>query len=149
MNGGSTVEKGPPARAPEPGVQLQTPCRAKILPTTPRTQLLGLKISASGIDALLSSVDKDGTGEVELGEFTEMMSEHLAALAAAGAADPTEPSDASEPGPGSTGVGYLSLDAVAVGYRRAKLLQALQEQGTAVPSSAGASGWRGASRAQA
>uniref|UniRef100_A0A1D2A1G0 EF-hand domain-containing protein n=1 Tax=Auxenochlorella protothecoides TaxID=3075 RepID=A0A1D2A1G0_AUXPR len=75
-------------------------------------QLLGIRIGPTGIAALLDKVDKDGTGEIELGEFSEMMTEQLAQLA--------------QGAESASAAGLLSLDVVVVGYRRAKLLQALQ-----------------------
>ncbi|KFM28971.1 putative calcium-binding protein CML8 [Auxenochlorella protothecoides] len=74
--------------------------------------LLGIRIGPTGIAALLDKVDKDGTGEIELGEFSEMMTEQLAQLA--------------QGAESASAAGLLSLDVVVVGYRRAKLLQALQ-----------------------
>lgn len=78
-------------------------------------QLLGIRIGPTGIAALLDKVDKDGTGEIELGEFSEMMTEQLAQLA--------------QGAESASAAGLLSLDVVVVGYRRAKLLQALQGAG--------------------
>lgn len=70
------------------------------------------------IQTLVESVDKDHTGEIELGEFIEMMSEQL------GGARTTRTA-----GGVSTSASLLSLDVSVIGYRRVKLLKALRENG--------------------
>ncbi|KAK2079867.1 hypothetical protein QBZ16_002262 [Prototheca wickerhamii] len=73
------------------------------------------------IQTLVESVDKDHTGEIELGEFIEMMSEQLGRR-------PDDPD----------GRRLLSLDVSVIGYRRVKLLKALRENDRAFLQAAAA-----------
>lgn len=89
----------------------------------PASQLLRIEMKPAQIQELVRNVDKDHTGEIELGEFIEMMSEQLGRVRTGRAEGGNVRVD------NSSAASLLSLDVSILGYRRAKLLKALEEQG--------------------